>query len=112
MSVFIDTDVFVTYINKRDSNHDMAVDLLEDIMKGKYGVSYTSDYIFDEAVTYSLIKTKDVRKALDVGRLILGMESFQGSLTFCLWTGVYSVKRGKFSSSMIDSVSLTAHPLH
>jgi len=74
MSVFIDTGVFVAYINKRDSNHDRAVHLLEDIMRGKYGKAYTSDYIFDEAVTFSLLKTKDVRKALDVGRLILGDE--------------------------------------
>lgn len=74
MSVFIDTGVFVAYINKRDSNHEKAVYLLEDIMKGKYGKAYTSDYIFDEATTFSLMKTKDVRKALDVGRLILGDE--------------------------------------
>jgi len=49
MSVFIDTGVFVAYINKRDSNHDRAVYLLEDIMRGKCGKAYTSDYVFDEA---------------------------------------------------------------
>jgi len=36
-------------------------------MRGKYGKAYTSDYIFDEAATFSLLRTKDVRKALDVG---------------------------------------------
>ena len=45
-------------------------------MRGKYGRAYTSDYVFDETVTFSLMKTKDVRKALDVGRLILGDEEF------------------------------------
>lgn len=43
-------------------------------MRGKYGKAYTSDYVFDEAATFSLMKTKDIRKAMDVGRLILGDE--------------------------------------
>jgi hypothetical protein len=45
-------------------------------MRGKYGRAYTSDYIFDEAVTFSLLKTKDVKRALNVGRLILGDKEF------------------------------------
>jgi len=70
--IFIDTGVFVAYVNKRDINHERAVEILEDVMRGKYGRAYTSDYVFDEAVTFALLKTKDVRKALNVGRLILG----------------------------------------
>ncbi len=70
--IFIDTCVFIAYVNKRDINHDRAIELLEDIMRGKYGKAFTSDYVFDEAVTYALMKTKDIKKALNVGRLILG----------------------------------------
>ncbi len=70
--IFVDTSIFIAYVNKRDSNHKRAVDILEDVMRGKYGKAYTSDYVFDEAVTFALLKTKDVRKALNVGRLILG----------------------------------------
>jgi len=74
MSIFIDTGVFVGYVNKKDKNHGIAVNLLEGIMRNKYRTSFTSDYIFDEAVTVALYRTKDIRKAIDVGELIVGNE--------------------------------------
>lgn len=74
MSIFIDTGVFVAYVNKKDKNHSSAVNLLEDIMRNKFRTSFTSDYIFDEAITVALHRTKDVRKAIDVGELIVGNE--------------------------------------
>ncbi|MCD6341031.1 MAG: type II toxin-antitoxin system VapC family toxin [Desulfurococcales archaeon] len=72
MSIFIDTGVFVGYINKKDEHHDVAVNLLEDIMRNRYRAPFTSDYIFDEAVTVALYRTGDFRKAIDVGELIIG----------------------------------------
>ena len=51
MSVFIDTGVFVAARNMRDINHKRAVELLEKAIKGEYGEIFTSDYVFDEAVT-------------------------------------------------------------
>jgi len=72
MSIFIDTGVFVGYINNKDEHHDVAVNLLEDIMRNRYRAPFTSDYIFDEAVTVALYRTKDIRKAIDVGELIIG----------------------------------------
>ena len=72
MSIFIDTGVFVGYINNKDEHHDVAVNLLEDIMRNRYRAPFTSDYIFDEAVTVALYRTRDSRKAIDVGELIIG----------------------------------------
>ena len=72
MSIFIDTGVFVGYVNKKDKNHDIAVNLLEEIMMNKYRAAFTSGYIFDEAVTVALYRTKDIRKAIDAGELIIG----------------------------------------
>jgi len=72
MSVFVDTGVFIAFHNTRDRNHNRAVELIRSIVNGELGTAYTSDYIFDEAVTYTLMKTKDIKKAMDVGRLILG----------------------------------------
>jgi predicted nucleic acid-binding protein len=40
--IFVDTGVFVAYINKRDKNHERAVKIFEDILRGKYGKAYTS----------------------------------------------------------------------
>jgi len=74
MSVFIDTGVFVGYVNKKDENYGIAVNLLERIMRNKYRAAFTSDYVFDEAVTVALYRTKDIRKAIDVGKLIVGDE--------------------------------------
>jgi len=52
----------------------LAVNLLEGIMRNRYRTPFTSDYIFDEAVTVALYRTKDIRKAIDVGDLIVGNE--------------------------------------
>jgi hypothetical protein len=72
MSVFIDTGIFIAYVNRKDEHHDRASALLEDIMKNKYGPVFTSDFVFNEAVTFVLYKTGDIEKAKDVRNLILG----------------------------------------
>ena len=72
MSVFIDTGVFIAYVNRRDEHHDCASALVGDIMKNKYGPAFTSDFVFNEAVTFVLYKTGDIRKAENVRDLILG----------------------------------------
>jgi len=74
MSVFIDTGVFVAYVNKSDEHHGDATSLLEGIMKDEYGAPFTSDYIFDEVVTVALRRTKRLAKASEAGTLILGDE--------------------------------------
>ena len=41
MSIFIDTGIFIGYINK-------------------YGAAFTSNVVFDEAVTFALYKTVNI----------------------------------------------------
>lgn len=72
MSVFIDTGVFVAFHNTRDVNHSRALELMNNIVTGKLGYAYTSDYVFDEAVTVALLRTRRPETALTVGKLILG----------------------------------------
>ncbi len=48
-----------------------AVELLKKALKGEYGEPYTSDYVFDEAVTVALVRTGSPRIALDIGNFIL-----------------------------------------
>jgi len=74
MSVFIDTGLFIAYINKRDEHHIKASGIIEDVMKNKYGMVFTSNMVFDEAMTFILYKTGNVKKAMGVGDLILGNE--------------------------------------
>lgn len=74
MSIFIDTGVFIAYVNKRDEHNTIATHLVKDIMKNKYGAAFTSDMVFDESMTFILYKTGDIGKAISVRDLILGNE--------------------------------------
>jgi len=77
MSAFIDTGVFVAARNKREINHEKAVNLLREALKGKYGRIYTSDYIFDEAVTVALVRTRKSDIAIDMGNFILSSKKLR-----------------------------------
>ena len=71
MTIFLDTGVLVAYSNRRDQRHEGAATLLEGIRTGQYGIPFTSDYVFDEAVTLALMRTGRGDVALGVGDLIL-----------------------------------------
>ncbi len=77
MSIFIDTGIFVAARNKRDINHERAVELLRMVIKGRFGAAYTSDYIFDEAVTVALIRTGRTDIAIDIGKFILSSKKIR-----------------------------------
>ncbi|MCX6641989.1 MAG: type II toxin-antitoxin system VapC family toxin [Candidatus Bathyarchaeota archaeon] len=71
MTVFLDTGIYVAFHNTRDLNHKRATQLITSILKGEFGAAYTSDYIFDEAVTVVLARTRRHDLALDLGNIIL-----------------------------------------
>ena len=72
MSVFLDTGVFLAFHNTRDAHHARALELVRTLVEGGLGTAYTSDYVFDEAVTVALVRTGRPENALAVGRMILG----------------------------------------
>jgi predicted nucleic acid-binding protein len=71
LSVFADTGAFLAYRNKKDRYHDIAVGLFKDVLKRKYGQIYTSDYIYDEALTLALVRTNNMDVAMDIADVIL-----------------------------------------
>ncbi len=71
MSVFADTGAFLAYRNKKDRYHEIANKLFKDALKGKYGQIYTSDYIYDQALTLALKRTNNIDVALDIADVIL-----------------------------------------
>lgn len=71
MTVFIDSGIFVAFHNTKDSNNRRALEHIREIVAGRLGPAYTSDYIFDEAVTVTLVRTRRPKIALNVGRMIL-----------------------------------------
>ncbi len=77
MAVFIDTGIFVAARNKSDINHKRAVNLLKSALRGEYGNLYTSDYVFDEAVTVALIRTNKPEIAIDIGKFIPSSRKLQ-----------------------------------
>jgi len=75
MSIFIDTGIFIAYVNKKDEYHDTATVLLERIMKNKYGAAFTSDFVFNELMTFILYKTGNINNAVQMRDIILGNEN-------------------------------------
>jgi len=73
LSVFIDSCVFVAYYNRRDTHHKAAVELIEKGVAGDFGELYTSDYVFDETVTVTLVKA-GLKAAVELGGYMLDSE--------------------------------------
>jgi len=71
MSLFIDTGAFLAYRNKKDKYHEVADRLFRIALKGKFGQLYTSDYIYDEALTLAINRTKNISVAMDMSEVIL-----------------------------------------
>ena len=67
MSILIDTSALIAARNAEDRNHMSAINILTPALKGEYGKVFTSDYIFDEAVTLAYMRTGSKRFALDIG---------------------------------------------
>jgi len=70
MSVFIDTGAFLAYRNKKDKYHKVADRLFREALKGKFGQLYTSDYIYDEALTLAITRTRNISVAMDIAQVI------------------------------------------
>ena len=72
MSIFIDAGIFIAYANEKDKLHAQATCLIDDIIENMHGAAFTSNMVFDEAVTFALYKTGDVKKAIEIRDFILG----------------------------------------
>ena len=70
MSIFIDTNVFVAYLNKRDVNHKRAANLIKKVESDEFGQIYISDYVFSEIVTVVMLKV-GLKAAIEIGEFLL-----------------------------------------
>ena len=57
MAVYIDTGAFMAYRNKKDVYHSAADDLVRRALKGEFGSIFTTDYVYDEALTLAMVRT-------------------------------------------------------
>lgn len=76
MSVFVDTGVFFAHHDTDADRHDQAVDAFDELLDGTYGQPYTNDYVFDETVTLTRVRTESFEAADTVASRILGEEPF------------------------------------
>ena len=66
--VFIDSAAYIALFNKREQNHERSVEIFNKILHSSH--LYTSDYIFDEVVTFSNVRYGH-QKACEVSISIL-----------------------------------------
>ncbi len=71
MVVFLDTGFILAVRNEDDLNHIRAKGLMKECLSGKYGQIIVSDFIFDETVTLTLIRTRNKTLVEDIGKFIL-----------------------------------------
>lgn len=72
MSVFVDTGVLYQMHDTAAPRHDTASAAFRTVLTGGYGQLFTSDYVYDEAVTLTLSRTGRVELAQAVGERIVG----------------------------------------
>ncbi|HMB49502.1 type II toxin-antitoxin system VapC family toxin [Natronoarchaeum rubrum] len=72
MSIFVDTGVFYAHHDRSSPRHDAAAAAMRELLAGRYGKAFTSDYVFDETVTLTLSRTSRVEAARKAGERIRG----------------------------------------
>jgi len=65
--IFLDSSFLVSVEVETDQNHEKAIKIRDEIIEGKFDKTVISDYIFDETITVTFGKTKDLNKAVLVG---------------------------------------------
>lgn len=76
MSVFVDTGVFFAHHDTDAERHDQAVAAFDEVLDGTYGHPYTSDYVLDETVTLTRVRTDSFDAADTIASRILGEDPF------------------------------------
>lgn len=107
--ILLDTSFLIAYEVDTDSNHERAVSLRERITREEFGPLIISDYIFDEILTVTFSKTKNLEKTI-----IIGMELRNSSILIKLndkdfeetWELFKKQKNTKFSFTDSSNVAL------
>jgi len=71
MSLLVDTSFLVAVKSLGDAAHSRAVELFQEILRGEHGATHTTDFVFAEAVTVALARTRRHSAAVGVGEFVL-----------------------------------------
>ena len=76
MSILLDTGVIIAAFNRRDRHHRWARRLLVEVLEGRYGPPYVTDYIIDEVLSYAAARLGR-EPALRLGEALLERRLFR-----------------------------------
>ncbi len=71
MAIFIDTGLFLALYDLDDTYHQRSKELFKNALTGNLGRLYTSDYIIDEAITILMVRTKQHKIAVELGKYLI-----------------------------------------
>ncbi len=69
--IFLDSSFLIAYYNSLDKHRKKAVEIMGDLIAGKYGDPCISDYVFDEVITIFSIRFKNKSLAVTVGEILI-----------------------------------------
>ena len=73
--IILDSSFLVAYKIENDEHHEKAKAFMNEIVNGKFGQIFTTDYIFDETVTVTKRKANS-KTAAEIGKFLLDSEIF------------------------------------
>jgi predicted nucleic acid-binding protein len=82
MSVFLDTGLYYALQNEGSSRHEPARSAFEAVLRGQFGPAFTSEYVYDEAVTLVRKRTGRYDEARTVGDRILERDEYPDTVDF------------------------------
>ena len=56
--ILFDSGPLLAYVNEQDPHHELAVEIMTEALKGIYGRLMVTNYIVDEVLTLSMVRTK------------------------------------------------------
>lgn len=104
----------MAFANQKEKDHDCSLALMNKLRLGEFGTPYTSDYVFDEAVTTAYARTGRVTSAIKVGKIILGSE-YEAIPSFVKLVRVdernFAEALRIFATRKFESLSFTDHTI-
>ena len=69
--IFLDSSFLVSVEVETDEHHERAIKIRDKIIKGEFGNPVISDYIFDETITVTFGRTKNLHKTIVAGENLM-----------------------------------------
>ncbi len=73
MAIIVDANIFCAFANKDDIHNEKSTKIIKEIISNKYGKPLTTDYVFDEILTF-LLRRSDKKNAIEFGKFLLNSQ--------------------------------------